>query len=178
MVHGPCTRSSFLHHKVCRRWPSKATIARLEIRTLVTQEGIKKREMPGTVARDRARTQRRMRNGSGRRSRFGGYPLVSWQTRGLVWCGTLCASVGVAAQWSYWLLVAIVGVFLFQLLIWTVTWVLCPFWRHSRALLRYLCGRGGWHEVAHLHGISVYRRRSTFNRASEAEGTTVSPMIC
>ncbi len=74
---------------------------------------------------------------------------------GLVWCGTLCASVGVAAQWSYWLLVAIVGVFLFQLLIWTVTWVLCPFWRHSRALLRYLCGRGGWHEVAHLHQTAM-----------------------
>ena len=80
---------------------------------------------------------------------------------GLVWCGTLCASVGVAAQWSYWLLVAIVGVFLFQLLIWTVTWVLCPCWRHSKALMRYLCGKGGWHEVAHLHGISVYRPRWT-----------------
>ena len=87
---------------------------------------------------------------------------------GLVWCGTLCASVGVAAQWSYWLLVAVVGVFLFQLLIWTVTWVVCPFWRHARALARYLCGKGGWHEVAHLHGISVYRPRWVGPKGQEA----------
>lgn len=78
---------------------------------------------------------------------------------GLVWCGTLCASVGFAAQWSYWLLVAIVGVFIFQLLIWTVTWVLCPCWRHAKAVVRYVFGKGGWHEVAQLHGISTFRPR-------------------
>ena len=86
---------------------------------------------------------------------------------GLVWCGTLCASVRFAAQWSYWLLVAIVGVFIFQLLIWTVTWVLCPCWRHVKAVVRYIFGKGGWHEVAQLHGISVFRPRTVGPRGQD-----------
>ena len=85
----------------------------------------------------------------------------------LVWCGTLCASVGVAAKWSYWLMVSIVGIFLMQLCLWSVTWVICPFLRHLQALYRYLRGYGGWHEVAHLHGFRVFRPRWTGPKGAE-----------
>lgn len=82
-----------------------------------------------------------------------------WQIAesGLMWCGTLCALVGIAAKWSYWLLVAVVGVFLFQLLLWSITWVLIPFSRHAVALYRYLRGYGGWDEVMTLHGVGTFR---------------------
>lgn len=86
---------------------------------------------------------------------------------GLVWCGTLCASVGVAARWSYWLMVSVVGIFLLQLALWSVTWVICPVLRHTQALYRYLRGYGGWHEVAHLHGLRVFRPRWTGPRGAE-----------
>ena len=76
---------------------------------------------------------------------------------GLVWCGALCASVGIAARWSYWLAVAVVGIFILQLLFWTITWVVCPFLRHATALYRYLRGHGGWHEVTTLQGTPVFR---------------------
>ena len=85
----------------------------------------------------------------------------------LIWCGTLCASVGVAAKWSYWLMVSIVGIFLMQLCLWSVTWVICPFLRHLQALYRYLRGYGGWHEVAHLHGFRVFRPRWTGPKGAE-----------
>lgn len=32
--------------------------------------------------------------------------FVGLADHGLLWCGTLCASVGIAARWSYWLAVA------------------------------------------------------------------------
>ena len=76
---------------------------------------------------------------------------------GLIWCGALCASVGITARWSYWLAVAIVGIFILQLLFWTITWVICPFLRHATALYRYLRGHGGWHEVTTLQGTPVFR---------------------
>ena len=37
----------------------------------------------------------------------------------LQYCGTLCASIGLAARWSYWLAVATVALFLLQLFVWT-----------------------------------------------------------
>ncbi|CAE7256170.1 RE2 [Symbiodinium natans] len=51
---------------------------------------------------------------------------------GLLYCGTLCTSIGLAAKWAYWLLVGIVGVFLLQLAVWTYTWVVYPTVVHSR----------------------------------------------
>ena len=78
---------------------------------------------------------------------------------GIMWCGTLCASVSIAAKWSYWLLVAVVLVFCLQLLLWTISWVILPCMRHLIALYRYLMGRGAWHEVVNLHGVSTFRPR-------------------
>ena len=46
--------------------------------------------------------------------------------QGIAWCGTLCNFVGIAASWSYWLMVGVVAVFLLQLGVWTVTWILLP----------------------------------------------------
>ena len=37
----------------------------------------------------------------------------------LHYCGTLCASIGLAAKWSYWLATAVVAIFILQLLVWT-----------------------------------------------------------
>ena len=90
---------------------------------------------------------------------------VSWGSiwklaeNGIMWCGTLCASVSIAAKWSYWLLVAVVLVFCLQLLLWTISWVILPCMRHLIALYRYLMGRGAWHEVVNLHGVSTFRPR-------------------
>lgn len=90
---------------------------------------------------------------------------VSWGSiwklaeNGIMWCGTLCASVSIAAKWSYWLLVAVVLVFCLQLLLWTICWVILPCMRHLIALYRYLMGRGAWHEVVNLHGVSTFRPR-------------------
>ena len=75
----------------------------------------------------------------------------------LTYCGTLCASLGFAARWMYWLAVAVVGVFLLQLGVWTVTWVLFPVLRHFLALWRYLRGQGTWHDVVSLHGVGSFR---------------------
>jgi len=75
----------------------------------------------------------------------------------LSYCGTLCASLGFAARWMYWLAVAVVGVFLLQLGVWTVTWVLFPVLRHFLALWRYLRGQGTWHDVVSLHGVGSFR---------------------
>lgn len=83
--------------------------------------------------------------------------LIKFTDSGLVWCGALCTSVGIAARWSYWLAVAVVGIFILQLLFWTITWVLCPFLRHVTALYRYIRGHGGWHEVTTLQGTPVFR---------------------
>ena len=77
--------------------------------------------------------------------------------QGIVWCGTLCDFVGVAASWSYWLMVGVVAVFILQLGVWTVTWILLPVAQHSYALVQYLRGRAPWHEVASLHGLSTFR---------------------
>eukprot|EP00435_Cladocopium_sp_Y103_P015205 s4477_g3.t1 len=75
----------------------------------------------------------------------------------LEYCGTLCASIGLAARWSYWLATAMVAIFLLQLLIWTCNWVLIPGYRHALALWRYVRGRGEWYEIAQLHGVRVFR---------------------
>ena len=91
--------------------------------------------------------------------------IAQWSSRLLVdaarasleACGTLCASIGFAAKWSYWLATAAVGVFLFQLGLWTFSWVIYPVAKHALALWRYIRGQGQWHEVAQLHGIRVFR---------------------
>lgn len=71
---------------------------------------------------------------------------------GLYYCGTLCASIGLAARWSYWLVTGVVLVFLLQLVVWTYTWVIHPTLTHSRALWRYCQGTGTWNDVACLQG--------------------------
>ena len=76
---------------------------------------------------------------------------------GFVYCGALCASVGYAAKWAYWLAVAVVGVFCLQLAVWTISWVVIPVFRHAYAFYRYLTGQGPWHEVVRLHGFSSFR---------------------
>eukprot|EP00438_Fugacium_kawagutii_P005224 Skav210772 [mRNA] locus=scaffold3765:47814:54705:+ [translate_table: standard] len=78
-------------------------------------------------------------------------------TTSLHYCGTLCASIGLAARWSYWLAVAMVALFLVQLLVWTCNWVLIPLGRHSLAFWRYLRGDGHWYELAQIHGVRVFR---------------------
>lgn len=75
----------------------------------------------------------------------------------LHYCGTLCASIGLAARWSYWLAVAAVALLLLQLLVWTCNWVLVPLFRHGIAFWRYLRGQGQWHELAQIHGVRVFR---------------------
>ena len=75
----------------------------------------------------------------------------------LHYCGTLCASIGLAAKWSYWLAVASVALFILQLFVWTCNWVLIPLGKHSMAFWRYLRGHGQWYELAHLHGVRLYR---------------------
>ena len=75
----------------------------------------------------------------------------------LHYCGTLCASIGLAAKWSYWLAVATVALFLLQLLVWTCNWVLIPLFRHGVAFWRYLRGQGQWYELAQIHGVRVFR---------------------
>ena len=85
----------------------------------------------------------------------------------MYYCGTLCASIGLAARWGYWLATAVVAIFLIQLLVWTCNWVVFPLWRHLTALWRYLRGHGGWYEVANLHGILVFRPKWVGPRGSE-----------
>eukprot|EP00435_Cladocopium_sp_Y103_P039209 s1779_g10.t1 len=75
----------------------------------------------------------------------------------LHYCGTLCASIGLAARWSYWLAVATVALFLLQLFVWTCNWVLIPLFRHLVVFWRYLRGQGQWYELAQIHGVRVFR---------------------
>eukprot|EP00438_Fugacium_kawagutii_P035674 Skav231659 [mRNA] locus=scaffold823:44885:57127:- [translate_table: standard] len=75
----------------------------------------------------------------------------------LHYCGTLCASIGLAARWSYWLAVASVALFMLQLLVWTCNWVLIPLFRHGVAFWRYVRGQGQWYELAQIHGVRVFR---------------------
>eukprot|EP00435_Cladocopium_sp_Y103_P056009 s776_g18.t1 len=75
----------------------------------------------------------------------------------LHYCGTLCASIGLAARWSYWLAVSTVALFLLQLFVWTCNWVLIPLFRHAVVFWRYLRGQGQWYELAQIHGVRVFR---------------------
>lgn len=68
------------------------------------------------------------------------------------YCGTLCASIGLAARWSYWLITGVVLVFILQVVVWTYTWVVHPTLTHSRVLWRYCQGRSTWNDVACLQG--------------------------
>ncbi|CAK9011227.1 Uncharacterized protein SCF082_LOCUS11010, partial [Durusdinium trenchii] len=54
----------------------------------------------------------------------------------LEYCGTLCASIGLAARWSYWLVTAAVIVFLVQLSVWTFKWVVFPLCKYCLAVWR------------------------------------------
>ena len=75
----------------------------------------------------------------------------------LEYCGTLCASIGLAARWSYWLATVTVVLFLVQLTTWSFSWVIIPAAKHLTALWRYLRGSGQFYEVAHLHGVRMFR---------------------
>ena len=68
--------------------------------------------------------------------------LLQVAENGISYCGTLCACIGLAGKWSYWLMTGMVLVFLLQLLVWTYTWVIHPTMIHSRALWRYCQGTG------------------------------------
>ena len=94
---------------------------------------------------------------------WGWFAWFAWKfvgqifVQGIVWCGTLCNFIGISASWSYWLTAGVVAVFILQLGVWTVTWILLPVAQHSYALAQYLRGRAPWHEVASLHGLSTFR---------------------
>ena len=98
-----------------------------------------------------------------RSGQWGWLVRVAWQfsgsilEQGIIWCGTLSDFVGVAASWSYWLMVGVVAVFLLQLGVWTITWIILPIAQHSYALVQYLRGRAPWHEAASLHGLATFR---------------------
>eukprot|EP00438_Fugacium_kawagutii_P016374 Skav203835 [mRNA] locus=scaffold4932:42892:55316:- [translate_table: standard] len=83
------------------------------------------------------------------------------------YCGTLCASIGLAAKWSYWLATASVALFMVQLLVWTCNWILIPLGRHSLAFWRYLRGHGQWYELAQIHGVRVFRPKWVGPRGRE-----------
>ena len=85
----------------------------------------------------------------------------------LEYCGTLCASIGLAARWSYWLATAVVAIFLLQLLVWTCNWILVPIYRHTIAVWKYLRGYGQWYEVAQLQGVRVFRPKWVGPRGRE-----------
>ena len=119
--------------------------------------------------------------------------LLQVAENGISYCGTLCASIGLAARWSYWLLTGMVLVFLLQLLVWTYTWVIHPTWIHSRALWRYCQGTGTWSDVTRLQGqrpfIPVWERagcRDTMVRlvhpargtGKRTESEAIRPLSC
>ena len=85
----------------------------------------------------------------------------------LEYCGTLCASIGLAARWSYWLVTAAVIVFLVQLSVWTFNWVVFPLCKYCLAVWRYLRGQGQWYEIAHLQGFRVFRPKWIGPRGQE-----------
>ena len=98
--------------------------------------------------------------------RIGLRVLFQAAQNGFAYCGTLCASLGLAARWSYWLVTGIVIVFLLQLLVWSYTWVVYPTVVHSRALYRYCRGTAPWCEVSQLLGERPYRPNWRGPRAS------------
>ena len=89
--------------------------------------------------------------------RFGMKILFQAAKNGFAYCGTLCASLGLAARWTYWLATGVIVVFLLQLLVWTYTWVIYPSVIHSRALWRYCRGSANWCEVSQLLGDRPFR---------------------
>ena len=110
-----------------------------------------------TVARIRARTQKKTLFGFGGSSKCGGCPLLS--SRILAWYGAgHCARRSGSPQG---------GVIGWQLLLWGSSSCNCcfgrlpgyyaPFCGTSAALYRYIRGHGGWHEVTTLQGTPVFR---------------------
>ena len=85
----------------------------------------------------------------------------------LLYCGTLCASIGLAAKWAYWLATGTVALFLLQLLVWSFTWIFIPGYRHLSALWKYLRGHDPWHEVAYVYGVHIFRPRWVGPRGRE-----------
>ena len=66
---------------------------------------------------------------------------------GLTWCGTLCASIGLAARWTYWLATATIILGTMQLTYWSFVWVVRPILIVVYALTRYVLGHGSWEAV-------------------------------
>ncbi|CAE7226211.1 TRPT1 [Symbiodinium sp. CCMP2592] len=81
---------------------------------------------------------------------------------GLTWCGTLCASIGLAARWTYWLATTTILLGMLQLTYWTYAWVVRPIFVVIGALLQYVAGRGTWEAVL----------RGRAPRPGEEEGRT------
>jgi hypothetical protein len=61
----------------------------------------------------------------------------------------------------------VIVLFLVQLAVWTLNWIIFPLCKHAWALWKYLRGYGQWHEVAHLHGIRVFRPKWIGPRGKE-----------
>ncbi|CAE7545999.1 unnamed protein product [Symbiodinium sp. CCMP2592] len=80
---------------------------------------------------------------------------------GLTWCGTLCASIGLAARWTYWLATTTILLGMLQLTCWTYAWVVRPIIVVIGALLQYVAGRGTWEAVLRGHGENPYHVRWT-----------------
>ncbi|CAE7828818.1 unnamed protein product, partial [Symbiodinium necroappetens] len=75
---------------------------------------------------------------------------------GLTWCGTLCASIGLAARWTYWLATATIILGTLQLTYWSFVWVIRPILIVAYALTRYVLGHGSWEAVLRGSGELPY----------------------
>ena len=75
---------------------------------------------------------------------------------GLTWCGTLCASIGLAARWTYWLATATIILGTLQLTYWSFVWVIRPILVVVYALTRYVLGHGSWEAVLRGSGELPY----------------------
>ncbi|CAE7671785.1 unnamed protein product [Symbiodinium sp. CCMP2592] len=93
---------------------------------------------------------------------------------GLTWCGTLCASIGLAARWTYWLATTTILLGMLQLTYWTYAWVVRPIIVVIGALLHVLWGTGRacgrWIASWCCCGGAKHSRRAP--RPGEEEGRT------
>ena len=78
---------------------------------------------------------------------------------GMTWCGTLCASIGLAARWTYWLATFTVILGMVQLTYWTYAWVVRPMMVLAAALCQYVLGRGSWRAVLRGNGEAPFEVR-------------------
>jgi hypothetical protein len=85
--------------------------------------------------------------------RFHYYGALSWAAQwGYEYCGTLCATAYLSAQWLYWFLVGLTVVLLGNMTRVTCVWVLLPLGRLGGALFLYLRGDTSWATVREAQG--------------------------